>query len=290
MGQGAHHSLGGHEDRAKENVRQIAHGRPGQAALDLPLLHCPAAAVDNGEHGQCHGCILHPGSGQEFHAKAVVGQTNDGKGTGIDHRHCVQQGRNRRRGHTCLGKPGAQGENGGFHAKAHEGKEVDPQQQISMAQDPDGAKHASQGELTGIAIDDDENHAHQRKGRSTDGIIQIPADSQNSLPGQGVHHQGNCHQGQQLVEKVHGQDIRCKGNTQGNAIGDGIEQKEVFLMGFLLHVFKGIQGCQRPENRHQPGKYHGHTIYLNGDGKIVEKMHHMKDFRRASQQKASNDG
>ena len=59
-------------------------------------------------------------------------------------------------------------------------------------------------------------------------------------------------------------------------------------MPFMGHVFKGVQGCQGPQNCHQSGKHHAKAIDLEGNGKVVYKMHHMEGLCGASQQQRPN--
>ena len=90
VGQRANQTQGGHDGCAEDDVRQVTDRRPCQPPFDVGLFDRAAATINNGKHGNGHADILHPGSPQELCADAVVGQANDGKGTGIDHSYRVQ--------------------------------------------------------------------------------------------------------------------------------------------------------------------------------------------------------
>ena len=86
------------------------------------------------------------------------------------------------------------------------------------------------------------------------------------------------------------QNIFIKYYEKGIEFND-IEHEKGFLPLLMGHVFKGIQRSQRPQNRHQASKHHAHSVNPEGNGKVIDKMHHMEGFRHtAEQQRPHNAG
>ena len=96
-----------------------------------------------------------------------------------------------------------------------------------------------------------------------------------------MHNQWDCYQCQQFIKEIHAQHIRCVGNSKCYPIRHRIKQEEHSLMLFPFHIFKGIQHGQRPQNRYQHRKYHGHSIYAKRNRKPLHKMNYFQCPLRA---------
>ena len=119
-----HHSCRSHHRSAQDNIRQITDRRICQPPLDMLLFDRPAAAIDNRKHRKPHHDRLYPCAFQKFRAKAVIGQSQNGKHTGFHHRHSMKQCRNRGGRHASLRKPRTHWENGRFHAKSEKCQQI----------------------------------------------------------------------------------------------------------------------------------------------------------------------
>ena len=240
MGQSAHHTGRRHQRRPEQNIRQIADRRVGKPSLEMGLLHRTAAPVNNREHGDRHDHALSPGSLKKVRSKAEICEPQDRKGSGFHNRHRMEQGRYRGRSHAGLGKPGVKGTDCRLHAKAQKRHDIDKKKRVGPLPDPFQIQRAAQNKIRGASIDRQENQTDKGKGRTAQGIIQIRSACQNRLPRERVHHERHRHQGEQLIEKIHGKHISRKGNPQRHPVGHGIKGKEGPFPLLPGHIFKGI--------------------------------------------------
>ena len=73
---------------------------------------------------------------------------------------------------------------------------------------------------------------------------------------------------QQLVEQIEREQICRHCYTEDNAIGHRKEGKESVLRVVVLHIFKGIKVCNRPEDRYNRHKHRAQAINVQRDGKV----------------------
>ena len=106
MGQRPRQSKGGHDHRSEQDIGEVAYGGVSQPSFKVRFLYRPTAAVNDGKHDHNHDYGLRPCTPQKIRAEAVVGKTQDGKGAGFYHSHCVEQCGDRRGSHAGLGEPG----------------------------------------------------------------------------------------------------------------------------------------------------------------------------------------
>ena len=261
--------LGGHQGGGKQNIRQVRHRGVSQPQLEVPLLQGHAGAVYNGDDGQQQRQLLGPGTGQNVRAEAVIDQADAGEGTGLYHRHRVEQGRDGGGGHRRRGKPTVQRPNGGLDPEAHKGQGEHCQQhgQISVI----ARQVAAQGEVRSI-VDGQEHQPDKRQGRAGDGVYQVLDAGLFGGLGHGLHHQGQGGQSQQLIEQVHGHHVGGEGNAQGDAEGCREKCPEHVQVLFVAHVVKAIEHGKGPQGGRQPRKQTGSPVHAEGDGQPVGKV------------------
>ena len=65
-----------------------------------------------------------------------------------------------------------------------------------------------------------------------------------------VDHQRKGHQCEKLVEDVQREHVGAERQAQGYAVGHNIKHEERIFAMFVLHIFKGVKGGQRPQDGH----------------------------------------
>ena len=104
------------------------------------------------------------------------------------------------------------------------------------------------------------------QGRAAHGVGQVDPSGIPRLAVQGVHHQGQGGQGEQLIEKVHRQHIGGESDAQSDPQAGQIKGKEPVLPSLPAHILRRIQTGQGPQDGHQHGKDTGQPIHPEGDG------------------------
>ena len=284
--QSALQPFGGEHKRAQEDVAEVAHGGVGQPALHVPLANRHGAAEHDAEHGHDQADRLRPGAAHQIRAEAVVAETDDREGARLDHRHRVQQGRDRGGGYARRGQPVMEGEDGRLDAKAQETQHKHGKEQLHrrVLERRDAA-----GDEVGVA--GEVHHRGQREEghrRAAQRVVHILAARVDGLRLHAVHDQEQRCQGQQLVEDVEGHQVLGEGDAQRDRVAEQVEAEEVVFPALVRHVLKGVQRGKRPQEGHQPAKDAPQPVELEADGEQVGQPE-QRDGMRARRQYAPRD-
>ena len=124
-----------------------------------------------------------------------------------------------------------------------------------------------------MPLANDVHDGHKGKGGAAQGEGKVGLGCPHGTAGHGVHHQRHGGQGQQLIEAVHGKQVRRHGNAQGDAIGQGEEGEEGCLPLLVLHILGGIQHRQRPQCCHNSGEEPPQSVKAQGEGQHVRQSY-----------------
>ena len=262
VAQGSRQPQGAHHGRAQQDIGQVADRGVGQPPLPVSLLCRHGRAICDRHHGSGHDHPLRPGILKETCAEAVVGQPQDRKGTGFHHSHRVEQGRHRRRRHRGRREPFVAREDHGFHPEPVESQQIDEQQQILMLTGRLKVQHAAcrKGGVPRRRKVQNEHQAQKGEGRPADRIIQVFPAGSGRLSGEGEEHQREGGQRQELVEQIKGHQVPGQGDPRRDPIGHQVIGEKGGFPSLLLHVLKGVEHRQGPQDADQPGKHPSHPV------------------------------
>ncbi len=264
MAQGGCQSKGSHQRGSEKDIGQITDCRVSQPPFPVHLSHCHGGTEGNGRHSCRHNHPLGPGSSQKLCSETEKGKPQDGEGARLDHGHRMEQSRHRRRRHGRLGKPPVTGKQGCLDTEAEKGQHVYKQQGISVFHGSLQIQHPSCHKLrsTYRREPQNEHQADKRKGGAAYGIVQVRPACPHGFCREGKQDQRQRNQRKHLIKQIQGYKVTGQGDAHGDAVGHGIEGEKSIFPLFMFHIFKCIQGCQRPQKRHQPGKHASHGIQL----------------------------
>ena len=89
-----------------------------------------------------------------------------------------------------------------------------------------------------------------------------------------MQHQRQGDQTQHLKEEIQRQNIFRHRHTQGDPVGDQIEQKEGTLILLMLHVLEGIETGEGPQSCHQCRVEASWAVQLQGNTQVSGKAEH----------------
>ena len=179
-----------------------------------------------------------------------------------------------------------EGEDGRLDAKAQETQHKHGKEQLHrrVLERRDAA-----GDEVGVA--GEVHHRGQREEghrRAAQRVVHILAARVDGLRLHAVHDQEQRCQGQQLVEDVEGHQVLGEGDAQRDRIAEQVEAEEVVLPALVGHVFKGVEGGERPQEGHQPAKDAPQPVELEADGEQVGQPE-QRDGMRARREHAPRD-
>ena len=202
---------------------------------------------------QRHG--LGPGS-LKRRAEDVIDHAQHRVNARVDHRHRVQQGRDRGGCGAGSGQPGAQRKHRRLHAEAEEARQKRRAHEILRHA---GKIQPAQLEVAACVLGDHDQRG-EGKGGAADGIADVGARRTNGGRILLVPHQRQRDQGDALEEHVEREHVARAAVEDHHAEGHGVEGEEAVLALLVLHVFRGVQRSQRPEEGHQAQEHPAHAV------------------------------
>ena len=237
-----------HGRKAEDDVREVRHRVIGKTPLEMILPKGHAGAEYDGEGRRGHHDLLRPGAAHERAAEAEVDEAHHREGPGLDHRHRVQQGRDRRRRDGGRGQPAVKGENRGLDAEAEEGQHEHRQKLLLM---PRGAPHvedAAEREIEGVCVAAEIHQADEHQRRAGHGVEHVLFARAARLAVHLVHHERQRHQRHKLIAEVEREEVGCIGDARHRAVGEDEEAEEHVLPPLVLHVRKSVDRGHRPQH------------------------------------------
>ena len=220
--------------------------------------------------------VLRPGAAQEFTAEAEVHQTHHGKRAGLDHRHRVQQGRDRGRGHRRRGQPAVEGEDRRLDAEAEECQDEDRHKLLFVARNLVHVQNAAVGEGEGVGVAAEVHEADEHQRRAGHGVEDVLFARAPRLVVHLVHDEREGHQGHELIAEVEGEEICRVGDARHDAEGDDKEAEEEVFPPLVRHVGEGVERGHGPEHADDAAEDQRNAVGPEGDrehGAEVGDMH-----------------
>ena len=127
-------------------------------------------------------------------------------------------------------------------------------------------KRTAHGKVQRIGVGVQHRDAEQHEERAADGVIEILYRAGDGLAGQLMEHQRHGAQAGQLVEYIHGHEVRAQRRAQQYAFGDKQEGQEPRLMRAVLHILGGKNQGHKPRTGGQHREQSGHAVQSQGNG------------------------
>ena len=204
MAQACNQAAGCQKGHTEKNVAQVADGGIGETALEMLLAQSHAGTEQNGKSGKSHGSFLRPGACKEGRPEGIIGAADGSEDTAFHYCHRVKQRGDGRGCDAGRGQPGMQGEDGRFHSKPDEGKQIgDEEKTVSRKS---GSRPAINKLCAAGAAVEHEDPGKGKRG-AADGIKDIFACSRHGTPVALMGNERDRDKCQQFIEKVHRDEV-----------------------------------------------------------------------------------
>ena len=272
------------DDRVEDHVQQPAH-KPGRAHGGEG--HQDIAQVGDGgirkpslevRHSQRHhraehhrkrrgreDDVLRPGAAQEVAAEAEVHQAHHRERAGLDHRHRVQQGRDRGRRHRRRGQPAVEGEDRRLDAEAEEGQHEHGHELLFVTLHLVHVENPAVGKGEGIGIAAEVHQADEHQGCAGHGIEDVLLSRGAGLVVHLVHDERQGHQGHELIAEVEGKEVCRVSDARHDAEGDDEKAEKQVFPPLVRHVGEGVERGHGPENADDAAEDEAHPVGPEGD-------------------------
>ena len=240
----------------------------------MRLFYRHRRTIYNCNDTQCHRNPLRPAAPQHFGSKVIVGNADDRKRTRIDDRHRVQQCGNRRRRNRSRRQPVLKRKKCRFDAKPDKGDNINGTDKGQAAAECFSVQHTTVDKLGGFAQHRDKAKPDKGKGRAADVVAKVLHRDMDRFLVHLVADQRSGDQRQQLIKKIHRDQVCRKSNAQCNTKCRGIKGKEPVLSPLRLHIAECVQARKRPQKGHQQCKYHRHSIHPQCQRHIARERNH----------------
>ena len=259
------------QGHAQHDVGHLADGREGEPPLEIVLEQRAQAAPQDGGRGD-HG----KGREQlerlrELDAVDLVDDADDAEGASLDHRHRVQQRRDRRRRHHRARQPAVQRHQRGLDGEARDQQHEDDLE-LPGGLRPERGHDAAVREL-GVAeqmVQPDDPGEQHRAPRQ--GIGEVERARLHRLLGTAVHDQRESRQRQQLVEDEEREEIPRHRDAHGGGDADAEEAEEPAAARRALEVADRVQRGEQPQQSRERHEQQSEPVRLERDVEAGERL------------------